>query len=247
VTDLRRYGHEVLQLPGYATQNPADVRFAFRRIREAFPGVPDPDDIDNVTTLSHESVTIRRANPALTKERRRDLYTRWYTANPNCFLLLERIGRGGDVLTIADTAILPLKQAAYERIRYGTMSALNLDLADIPRASEPFDLLLLDTWVVSQRYMGKPRHRGYVYAMLFKHLSLFLGANAPKSVMLVVEPDSPVVKDIARWFDFYEIPKAEGTGFGIWELRYPDGVAPMKKPIIEQVLRNISTCASWPP
>src|SRR5437660_11458542 len=86
-----------LDLPDYAMQasryaaTTENLRFECRLMRADPAGFPNSADLEAVACLSDDNRRIRGANPELTKLKRKNLYTLWFRANPQCFLLLERI------------------------------------------------------------------------------------------------------------------------------------------------------------
>ena len=122
-------------------------------MRHTVSGAPDPEDLTAVAKLSHDNWKIRRANPDIGLAKRKAVYSEWFQANPNTFLLLVRSppeGRGRTI--VGNTIILPLKYEIFNLIQGGKLPVTELRREHICSGRQRYELLLFDTWILHKHY-----------------------------------------------------------------------------------------------
>jgi len=249
--------NKFLTLPSYTNQKsndpPNNVIFRYRPIRTTLLGQPDDEDLEKITYLSHSEPKIRKANPHLIPDLRRNLYTSWFKSNPNTFLLLERIPPDNKgVSIIGNTIILPLSKKIFWKLYNKEIAVIDLREEDICPLNQAFEVLLFDTWVLHsdhQDYPSRKKHFSYGYGLVLKHISMFWYPSKNQSLTMYAEPDSEALCELLKCLSFKEIASTK-IGELLFEIQYPPNTPvnidnATQRKYLDEVVKNIEECKSW--
>jgi hypothetical protein len=250
-----------LNIPDYAMQPSRAAatnekpRFEYRLMHADPAGFPNSADMEAIACLSDDNSAFVGQIQKLTKPKRKNLYTLWFRANRQCFLMLERIPSDENgVAIVGSTIILPLTIGTFNRIKEGQLAVTDLRKEDICDSRLSHDVLLFDTWVLHNdyqepRFFARKRHYGFGNAMVLKHVSMFLNAESEPSLTLYAEPDSVSMRDILLQIGFQARGETK-IGEPLLELIYPstgdetvDNMGCRQQ--IESLITHIDQVRSW--
>ena len=233
--------------------------YRYRKVRDVKADSNDPrsDDLAPFVALSDNDPNISaanadfvdeefnsEANPGLKGPVRHALYKKWFTLNPDSFLLLDHKGADGQWHPVAVSIVLPLSQAGFEHLQSGAYTAVKLKPDDVIKAGQPdpssVPHLLLDTWIIDKDFRAGKSH-GYGHALITKHLSSFWDPKKQPVVNISVEPDSP---EMTSYIEQSHFKKAqESSKFYDLEVNTRTVAA---SPLMHRVAQNFETCRQWP-
>jgi len=203
----------------------------------------DREDLKRFVEFSAVSPDIAGSHPDLDVEKRFKLYERWFGLNPDSFLSLERREPKGRWIPIAVSIILPLTQTGAALFMTGQRTVLQLSTGDISPPNFPFDALLIDTLIVTDRYRGSTRGYGFP-GLLLRHLAVFWEGS---ETQILVEPDSRKVESLVRKKLLLKQIENREAEEKLFQLHYPAGVAPgPHRTLVDKLIANINTSRKWP-
>lgn len=218
---------EIMQTPTY------DPRWRFRN------AVSDRE-IEQIARMCQDDPVFQKANPKLTLQERIGIYKNWFKWCPASFLMLLEYADEDHIVAIS--IALPLTAKGAARLWNAEVDCLKLVERDLSRAIEQTKSVLLDTLFVAPQY--RRRHKGYAFAMVFKHVAKFID-DTTLPVELLVKPDAHSIKNLLHQAGFEEHPHGKelyrlsiGRPLSEW-----GGTMHKEAAVAEKIMDHISICS----